>query len=132
MSKKPSIGTPSPKKLKTDPGPLKSKPSPKKLGASPKKFRPKKYYSPKKSPRKLTPKKIDQERSAGASLFRDVNSAHEEKAATERTSGEVYYTANFKEVLNRCLLPSNPERHVISEHDVSLVKDFMELESESS
>lgn len=131
--KKPSIATPSPKKLKTSPGLSQAISSPHKSGASPKKsprkFRPKKY-SPKKSPRKATSKKANEERLVGAGSFEDVTAAHEDAAASGRTSGEAYYTANFKDVLNKCLLPSNPERHVISEQDELLVKGFMELESE--
>ena len=70
--------------------------------------------------------KFDEEGPVGASSLEKVT----DPAAIGRTSGEVYYTANFKDVLNRCLLPSNPERHVISEQDESLVKEFMELGSE--
>lgn len=118
---RPCTGTPSPKKPKTDltkSGPL-SGPKPT-SGPSPKKFRPKKYYSPKKSSPKKT-KFVPAE-----SLTEDESL---EKEATSQQGSEVYYTANFKAVLNRSLLSSNPERHVISNQEASLVKQFMELES---
>lgn len=118
MSDKPG---PSPKKRKTAPKSPKSPQS----KASPKKFSPRKYfgqrrYSPKKkSPakRKLLPP------DEGTSLL-----AGERAGEAERVSGEAYYSANFKEVLSKCLLPSNPEHHVISDEEVALVEEFMALD----
>jgi hypothetical protein len=124
MSKRPGFGTPSPKKTKANPGCSKTPSAsltPKKSTPSPRKFRPKKYYSPKKSPRKLTLESTGE--------LADTEVVIPPPGRTERTSSEVYYTANFKEVLTECLIPSNPEGHVISDHERSMVKDFMDLES---
>lgn len=123
-------GAPSPKKPKLDlrksPKSQSAKSSQEKSSPSPKKFRPKKYYSPKKSsPPKKVPNRSGQE---SLEVFQD-DCFSQKEATNQRSSGEVYYTANFKEVLNRCLLPSNPERHVISDQEAALVKQFMELES---
>lgn len=111
---KTQAGTPSPKKSRTDSIPSQpGTPSPRKA-----KFRPKKYYSPKKA----SPRKSSQRSTGESSLDQGLVDA-------VRTTGEVYYTANFKDVLNKCLLASNPERHVISKQEATLVEDFMHLES---
>ena len=48
--------------------------------------------------------------------------------AEKRSQNEGYYCANFKEVLSKSLLSANPERHVITEQEVALVEEFMQLE----
>lgn len=44
-------------------------------------------------------------------------------------NGEAYYLANFKAVMENCLLSSNPERHVISADEASTVGRFTSLSS---
>ncbi len=41
---------------------------------------------------------------------------------------EAYYLANFKAILENCMLPSNPEAHVISVDDANLVGEFLLLD----
>lgn len=137
MSSKTSIAGPSPKKRRTDPKPstIGSKspgtPSPKKL------FHSKRYYSPKrKSPGgKASPRKIASQRRLVLSDDNGGPSSVLLEEEEERDGGEgvgkveAYYSTNFKQVLSKCLLPSNPEHHVISEQEAALVQDFMKLES---
>lgn len=138
---KPSTSRPSPKRPKTDPksqkflSPVKSSPgksSPQKPSPIAKKFSPKKYYKPKRfSPRKDSPRKISfTSESQGTNTDDNVvlQSKEDVTGRSTSTSTEAYYSANFKEVLCKCLLASNPERHVISEQEVSLVDEFMRLE----
>lgn len=42
---------------------------------------------------------------------------------------EAYYLANFKAVMENCLLASNPERHVISADEASTFDRFTKLSS---
>ena len=117
MSDKPG---PSPKKCKVSS--TSSQPT-----RSPKKFSPKKYYGQKRySPKKKSPGKSPKKR-----LLADeeTSSLSTEGKDSEKTisRSEAYYSCNFKEVLSKCLLLSNPERHVIREDEVAMVEDFMAL-----
>ena len=142
MSSKPSTAGPSPKKRRTDPKPstgskCPATPSPKKL------FHSKRYYSPKKrggggrgsvSPRKIVCQLSGDNGGTSSVLLEEEE--EEGRGGNTRTRGaeemgkvEAYYSTNFKQVLSKCLLPSNPERHVISEQEATLVQDFMKLGS---
>ena len=90
-------------------------PSPKRLKSSPRRSRPIKF-----SPRKMKERPQTNE-STTASPGKKVGEGFSGEV------GEAYYSSNFKEVLRMCLLPSNPERHVISTDEESVVEDFMIL-----
>lgn len=123
MSDKPG---PSPKKCKTASKSTKS-PQPKQ---SPRKFSPRKYYSQ----RKFSPKKKSPGKSAGPAKRRLLTDEGTSSLAAEgedrrrATTSEAYYSANFKEVLSKCLLLSNPEHHVISDEEQALVQEFLALD----
>lgn len=133
-------GAPSTKKRKKSETVASSpqKASPKKASpakTSPRKFRPKKFYSPKKrsssSPRKepvtaVSRETVDDGGAEGANFRASVS--EKGSGSPAGGGGDSYYLANFKEVLSKCLLPSNPERHVISQQDAGLVEEFMRLE----
>ena len=113
---------PSPKRVRTGPTPQ-SSPSkaPNTQHASPKKFSPRKYFAP----RRFSPKKTTSPRKTASASGQSPAVKSEEG---ESVRGEAYYSTNFKEVLSKILLPSNPEHHVISEQEVALVDEFMRLE----
>ena len=55
-------------------------------------------------------------------------------ASGEASAGarrEVYYLANFKAILESCMLPSNPERHVFNSLDEGLEAKFHQLDGET-
>lgn len=115
---KPNAATPQPKrpKFSSPEKPSLAKSSPKKhLG--PRKFSPKKL---RKSPRKADPTPEGGE----------IPGGHSSGGSNplEGSNNEAYYSANFKDVLGKCLLSSNPERHVICDEEVAVVEEFMRLD----
>lgn len=57
----------------------------------------------------------------------DVEGVSSESQSSGGDGKEVYYLANFKAVMENCLLPSNPECHVISADETNMVGRFTKL-----
>jgi len=63
----------------------------------------------------------------------DDTSAEVAAACSEASTDakrEAYYLTNFKSILESCMLPSNPERHVFNSLDQEVVARFHQLDGE--
>ena len=121
MSERAGTNSPENQRPKTSHLPSPSKHSSFSPKASPTKSKARKY-----SPRKFSPRKRPPE------LNGSFRGSPRKKSSSEEGRSEVYYSANFKAVLKSCLESSNPEHHVISPEEVSIVDGYMNLNGELS
>lgn len=61
-----------------------------------------------------------------------LNASDAEPSSSTTNREESYYLANFKAILENCMLPSNPEAHVISVDEAKLVEEFRLLDGKGN